>query len=258
MSTTLAASRREYDQQQRLTATAVAQAVRVASRGVSAIARVVRSYQAAAVAVSVDLMPDILAEQGLALDRELAIVEAALLTGARDMEARLAQVDNDAALSQFVQSITQDANRTARAVDQATRSAVTGHVRHLQLPSCGRCVILAGRMYRWSDGFLRHPQCDCLMTPVGDATGQELVTDPAEAFAAGHVRGLSKADVEAVNMGADLTRVVNVRSKKAGLSAAGSVTARAGRLTPQGCLSLASDRTEALELLTRYGYVRST
>jgi hypothetical protein len=34
-----------------------------------------------------------------------------------------------------------------------------GYIRLLTPPSCARCVILAGRFYRWSDGFKRHPNC---------------------------------------------------------------------------------------------------
>jgi hypothetical protein len=34
-----------------------------------------------------------------------------------------------------------------------------GWVRMLTPPSCARCVILAGRFYKWNDGFLRHPMC---------------------------------------------------------------------------------------------------
>jgi hypothetical protein len=46
-----------------------------------------------------------------------------------------------------------------------------------------------------------------------------------------------------------------VRRKAAGLTVGSSVMVRAGRLTPQACLGLASDRTEALDLLRRYGYI---
>src|SRR5690348_18342012 len=36
----------------------------------------------------------------------------------------------------------------------------------LNPPSCQRCAILAGRWYRWSQGFLRHPRCDCVNLPA--------------------------------------------------------------------------------------------
>lgn len=52
-----------------------------------------------------------------------------------------------------------DASRAAMQVEMAAQPSVTGYVRMLTPPSCGRCAILAGRFYRFSDGFLRHPQC---------------------------------------------------------------------------------------------------
>jgi hypothetical protein len=110
-------------------------------------------------------------------------------------------------------------------------------------------------VYRYSEGFQRHPRCDCLMTPTNQTIGPTLVTDPQEALDKGWVRGLSKADTEALNAGAELGEVVNVHRKAAGLTVGSSVMVRAGRLTPQGCLEFASGRTQALELLRRYGYI---
>jgi hypothetical protein len=60
----------------------------------------------------------------------------------------------------------------------------------------------------------------------------------------------------ALDEGADLNRVVNIRLKSAGLSIGSSVYARAGQLTPQGCLHLASDRADVVRLLTKHGYIR--
>lgn len=42
---------------------------------------------------------------------------------------------------------------------QSRLSRRFGYVRVLNPPSCGRCAILAGRFYRWSAGFQRHPMC---------------------------------------------------------------------------------------------------
>jgi hypothetical protein len=44
---------------------------------------------------------------------------------------------------------------------------------------------------------------------------EESVTDPMAAFKAGQVRGLSKAEEEAVRMGADLNQVVNAHREGA-------------------------------------------
>jgi hypothetical protein len=251
----LTSSLREYDAQQRLTSLAVADAQRVATRGAVTVARSVQTYQAAAVTLSLGALSGILGEQGIDTAAEATTVPASLLTGTQPVSGMLAKADTAASMVRLVETLVRDAGRTARAVDATTRPAVTGYVRSLQPPSCGRCAVLAGRVYRFSQGFQRHPRCDCMMTPTNDTVGKSLVTDSQEAFDNGWIRGLSRGDTEALQAGADLGQVVNVRRKAAGLVTGSSVTARAGRLTPQGCLSLASDRTEQLALLRRYGYI---
>jgi hypothetical protein len=47
----------------------------------------------------------------------------------------------------------------ANAADADGKDVQVGWIRLLTPPSCGRCAILAGRFYRWSDGFERHPMC---------------------------------------------------------------------------------------------------
>src|SRR5690606_31251703 len=105
------------------------------------------------------------------------------------------------------------------------------HVRHLNLPSCSRCAVLAGRVYRFSDGFQRHPGCDCVMIPTTVAA-PDLTYDPAQLARDGRVTGLSKSDLRALGEGADFNQVVNVRAKKAGLRQSGEALTRAGRPTP--------------------------
>jgi hypothetical protein len=251
----LAAALREYDRQSRLTALAVNQALRLQQRGSLVVAGSVRQYQAAAIAVSMEALGAVLAEQDIDATADAQTVPTALLTGTQATAAMLDNAESPTAFSNLVQTLVRDASRTARAVDQATRPAVTGYVRSLRPPSCSRCAVLAGRVYRYSEGFQRHPRCDCLMTPTNQTIGPTLVTDPQEALDKGWVRGLSKADTEALNAGAELGEVVNVHRKAAGLTVGSSVMVRAGRLTPQGCLEFASGRTQALELLRRYGYI---
>lgn len=255
MSPVLSTASREYDRQQRLTALAVAEAQRLSTRGPLVVARTVQTYQAAAVALSLQALTGILDEQGIDPAQDATVTPTALLTPSRDLAGMFTQAASETAFAQLVQTFVRDADRTARAVDAATRPAVTAHVRYLRPPSCSRCAILAGRVYRFSEGFQRHPQCDCGMMPTNEAAGRHLVTNPQAAFRRGQIQGLSKADADAVNAGADLGQVVNVRRKAAGLTVGSSVTVRAGRLTPQACLSFASDRAGALDLLRRYGYI---
>ena len=51
-----------------------------------------------------------------------------------------------------------DTGRQVGGVAVASRPK-TGYTRMLNPPSCERCVVLAGRFYRWNTGFLRHPRC---------------------------------------------------------------------------------------------------
>ncbi len=150
----------------------------------------------------------------------------------------------------------QDAGRNAVTVAQTVERKVTGYVRYVNPPTCARCAILAGREYRWSDGFDRHPGCDCVHVAVigrGNAA-QELAQDPMQLVRDGQVRGLSKADQQAIDEGADLGRVVNA---KLGMAAPGSTLRRRGRQTPTQILARAgNDRTEAVRLLRRHGYIR--
>lgn len=251
----LAAATREYDRQSRLTALALEQSKRLSTRGSLAVAQSLQQYQAAAVALSLEALGPILDEQGIDPAADARVVPTSLLTGVQATAGMLEQANGDIAFANLVQTLIRDASRTARAIDQATRPAVTGYVRSLRPPSCSRCAVLAGRVYRHSEGFQRHPRCDCLMTPTNQAIGPTLVTDPQEALDKGWIRGLSKGDKEALDGGADLGQIVNVRRKAAGLTVGSSVMVRAGRLTPQGCLMFASDRAQQLELLRRYGYI---
>jgi hypothetical protein len=143
-------------------------------------------------------------------------------------------------------------------------------------PSCARCAILAGRIYRDLDAFQRHPLCDCVMVPVEtwqDAHDNGLISSPQDAFDKGEVRGLSQADAQAVTDGADLIAVVNatrgiasptVFGRKVKATTAGT-TKRAAwrkanpttlvRLRPESIYDFAKDREDAIRLLKVYGYI---
>lgn len=244
----------QYRQQQRINALALRQTRREAARGSDAVAKVVATYQLAAAALTFESTPAQLAEQGIDAPPVGTASLSALLTGPVTTDLLDAAADT-AALERLVLTLVQDAGRTAATVDLGRRPALTGYVRSLNLPSCSRCAVLAGRVYRYSTGFQRHPQCDCLMTPTTEAVGQELTLDPTEAIKDGLIRGLSPGDIAALNTGADLGQVVNVRRRKAGLRVGSSVINRGGRLTPQGILRLATDRDEAIGLLRRYRYI---
>lgn len=203
--------------------------------------------------LTLEFAPQILSEQGISPAAEGRVSTASLITsGAAEL---IQKAETDKAFDRIVLSLISDAGRTAQSVDNATRPAVTGYVRSLNAPSCSRCAILAGRVYRYSTGFLRHPRCDCLMTPTNEAIGTNLVTDPLAAFERGEIRDLSKADAQAIREGADISQVVNVQRKAAGLTISSSVIARAGRITPAGIYAMSASKADALALMRRAGYV---
>lgn len=173
---------------------------------------------------------------------ELDAIMAAIETAATDFE-----------FERIVESFVQDAGRAAESVTIAARPRVAW-VRHLTLPSCSRCAVLAGRVYRYSEGFQRHPGCDCVMVPT--TIGSDLAYDLDDLVQSGQVTGLSKADRKAIRDGADLGRVVNVRRSQAGLSESGRVLYRRGRLTPEAIYrQTGDDREAALALLKANGYL---
>jgi hypothetical protein len=175
-----------------------------------------------------------------------------------DVDRMLGMIDatgtETAEFDRLVESLVQDAARAAETVAVAVRPDIQ-FVRFLTLPSCSRCAVLAGRVYRYSEGFLRHPNCDCVMLPTTVAA-PDLVQDPVELAKAGQIRGLSKADFLAIEHGADFGQVVNVRSRKAGLRQAGRVLARRGRPTPEGVFAATHTREQAVEALAAAGYIR--
>lgn len=159
-----------------------------------------------------------------------------------------------------------DADRVAREVATATRPQVDGYYRVLNLPSCARCILLAGKWYRWSAGFKRHPRCDCSQIEANKGALDDAIVSPEAVFARmGHAeqnRIFTPAGAESIRSGADIGQVVNARR---GMYTAGghrltTVNARkfgGARLMPEQIWREAhGKRDEALRLLRRFGYIR--
>lgn len=234
---------------------AAREAAKVRPSGPQAVAAAVATHQMAQARMGQVAVAAMLAEQAVEAPPDAPLNLAAFTTSATMLAGMLSEIapDADFEFVRLVTSLVQDAGRAAESVAVTVRPGV-GWVRHLNLPSCSRCVVLAGRVYRYSDGFLRHPGDDCVTTAVAEGDDSR-VEDPADLLQRGLVRGLSKADAQAIADGADFNQVVNVRRKAAGLTEAGRVLARAGRPTPEGIYRMSSNREEAVALLQRFGYV---
>ena len=150
-----------------------------------------------------------------------------------------------------------DAGRGAAATAIAVRPGV-GWVRMVNPPCCGPCAVLSGREYRYSQGFDRHPRCDCVHVPTTDTAGalDNLTTEPT----LDQIKGLTEGERKALLEGGDLSRVINAR-RGGGLGKMSTTElAKRGRvrLTPDGIFATAKDRDEALALLRTHGYVTPT
>ena len=107
-----------------------------------------------------------------------------------------------------------DTARQAESLDITSRPKV-GYVRVESATCCDRCMILAGKWFRFNEGFLRHPHCHGRHVPCsqGMAKQQGWISDPMEGF-----KSLSREEqdkrfganyAQAIRDGADIYQVVN-------------------------------------------------
>ena len=179
-----------------------------------------------------------------------------------------------------------DAARMADLIGITTRPGVA-YTRVVTLPACARCIVLAGQTYSYSEGFERHPNCDCGILPI--RSGEDVPwSSPRELFdamsPAEQARRFGAGAAEAIRAGADIGQVVNARrgmTTAAGrlltregttrrgyagarmIAASGSARvpgeryarARVLRPMPEQIIAEAPSREAAIEGLRRYGYL---
>lgn len=161
-------------------------------------------------------------------------------------------------LETLIRTQVADAGRGAAGAAITTRPGV-GWIRMVNPPCCQRCAVLAGRFFRWNDGFDRHPRCDCRHTPTTEAG----VDDVAEQVPVDQIKDLTAAQRQAIADGADPVQVINAhragRRSKSGMTTSEGTRhgtyRRRGRLTPEGIYRLSASREGAVEMLRRYGYL---
>lgn len=130
-----------------------------------------------------------------------------------------------------------DTGRSAEKVAGGAH-AVKLWTRMLEPPSCGRCVILAGKTSGSSEAFLRHPKCDCRNIPSSESTADDVRVDPRAYFdsldPAGQAKLMgSQANAQAMRDGADLNQIINAYRRKGAVSAA-QVNGRNIKFTREG------------------------
>lgn len=118
-------------------------------------------------------------------------------------------------LQRRVMDVVRDSDRQAMQGSFATTKVVTTWTRMLNPPSCKFCAMLAGKVYRWNQGFRAHTGCDCRHIPTAESVGRDLTTDPYRYFEslnrADQDRIFGKRDSQALRDGGDVYRIVNTR-----------------------------------------------
>ncbi|MFH8805486.1 hypothetical protein ACH4F6_39095 [Streptomyces sp. NPDC017936] len=197
-------------------------------------------------------------------------------------------------LDAIAQTAVADIGRAADSAAMTARPTVTGYIRVVEGGACSRCVVLAGNEYHTDKAFLRHPRCKCGMEPVTrehrprPASPKELVAQMSEEQ---RRKTFGEAGAKALAEGADVGQLVNARRGMSGASVLGgrAVTTTEGtvrgefrrqefrrlqqagaiprsrsirgfrpteaRLMPEEIYRVADDRTHAVQLLRRYGYI---
>lgn len=206
----------------------------------------------------------------------------------RGFSATMSILSGAAFLEMVTRSLVADAGRIADMAGMIARPRVVSYVRVVHLPACARCIILAGREYSLSDGFLRHPRCDCTLAPrrPGDTWSLPHPDDLFQQMTPQQQRKtFGVAGAEAITAGADVAQVVNARrgmttvtrygrevqathegTTRRGLYGSRArkfekvpgqryARAKTPRLMPEEIYRLADDREHAIRLLKRNGYI---
>lgn len=202
-------------------------------------------------------------------------------------QRRLAWEAGGQLLATITQTALIDTQRMAKSVAGLMRPK-TLYVRVANLPCCARCAVLAGKRGYWDERFRRHPGCDCsqIAVPDDDSIRFEGPGFDVQAYwdslsAADQDKVFTKSGAAAIRAGADINQVVNSRS---GMSAAGSSFTTVGTTSrsktmryyygqPTGSVKgrrrverlsvpeiikrTEGDHQHRVELLYRYGYIRS-
>lgn len=277
----LSSATEAYATQATIAAAAVVAARAVRPQTADTIAATIAAYQLLAAQQGAAAVPAMLAEQGISTATAASVV-ASSLAGYTSAGAPLAtmfeSIQGAGQLAMLAASAVQDAGRNGAFLGMAVRPSVAGYVRMLNPPSCSRCAILAGKFFKLSQGFERHPNCDCRHIPVSEDS-PDLTTRPDRYFDSltreEQDRIFTKAGAQAIRDGADIGQVVNARSgmrkaqvfgREAWITAAGTArnasarramgAGRPVRLMPESIYALATDRDDALRLLALYGYIR--
>ena len=105
-----------------------------------------------------------------------------------------------------------DAARSAEFTSIAANAEAAGYDRVVEAGACSRCIVLAGRFYRWNAGFRRHPRCRCHHAVRMHATEPQSSQEIFDSMSAkAQSRTFTNAGAASIRHGADIAQVVNAR-----------------------------------------------
>jgi hypothetical protein len=260
--------------------------------------RVVQNGRLAAAVSSVGYVDNVLAETGQAASAAGAIVPQSFVTyapdgrnmgtlldqgvirakvavgrGATPRQALAASRDWQ---NQTLLTVMADTGRAVVGADIAQRPSLTGYVRMLNTPSCSRCTILAGKWFRWNEGFQRHPQCDCRHIPAPEGMAGSMTTDPYAYFnslseddqnklfkpalgrtlaARERAAQVGISNARAIRAGGDIYRIENITARGLGTPKSALRYGTPSQMTVDDIYRVAGTRKNAIELLTQQGYI---
>lgn len=152
-----------------------------------------------------------------------------------------------------------DTRRDVYQADMVQRPRVTGYVRMLNPPSCSRCVVLAGKRFRWNEGFRRHPRCDCIHIPASESVAGDMTIDPYAYFNSlsekDQAKYFGKLQAEAIRDGADIYRVVNLGQKGLGTAAGNKKYGTPFKRTLEDIYKRGSTRQIVISDLQHHGWI---
>ncbi|PPF56082.1 hypothetical protein C5B94_03950 [Clavibacter michiganensis] len=248
--------------------------------------------QGVAAASGIQYVPAVLDEQGIDAIAPVQVNPARFEGGTRDgrpaetllhgavyraKQEMLAGADTRTALStagawltDVTLDLVRDANRQAVAAGMTATPGAQGWVRMLNPPSCRFCITLAGKFFRWNQGFQAHPGCDCRHVPSTESVAGDFTVDPYAYFgslpAKEQDRIFGKVDAQALRDGADIYRVTNTRNRGLASDALKRTPGRnrgwqsrrwdtPSKMTVDDVYAAATDRPHAIRLLEENGFI---